>query len=247
MIPTRLPLIPALLLALTCAARADFTVVWPQPKPPPGTPPQTFPQPRFDCLPRFLDNLEKLKAGPYDMILDGDSITDLWQGPGAGVWQKHFGAIKTANFAISGDGVQSVLWRLRNGELKGQNPKLIMLMIGTNNINQNPKDVADGIKLLLNEYETQCPDSHILLLGIFPRVGATDWIAKVNPIISTYDDGKRVTYLDIGPKFLQPDGTFSKENMPDTVHPSPKGYEIWAEAIQPVMDKYFPTTTSPAK
>jgi len=168
------------------------------------------------------------------MVLDGDSITDFWQQAGAGVWQKHFGAIKTADFAIAGDGVQSVLWRLRNGELKGQDPKLIMLLIGTNNFNQNPQDVANGIKLLLNEYETQCPDAHILLLGIFPRVGATDWIAKVNPILATYDDGKRVTYLDIGPKFLQPDGTFSKENMPDTVHPSPKGYEIWPKPSSPL-------------
>jgi lysophospholipase L1-like esterase len=150
-----------------------------------------------------------------------------------------------ADFAIAGDQVQHVLWRLQHGELEGQNPKLIMLMVGTNNLGEDPKEVADGIKLLLNEYETRCPSTHILLLGVFPRGAAAisparDWVAKVSSLISSYADGKRVTYLDIGAKFLQPDGTLSADIMPDFLHPSAKGYEIWANAIQPIVDQYFP-------
>jgi len=248
MILIRLSLVPALFLALTCITHAtDSTVIWPLPQPPPGTPRATYPVPRVDWLVRFQGNLDKLKSGPYDLIFDGDSITDFWQTPGRGleIWKARYGAIKMADFAISGDQVQHVLWRLQHGELAGQDPKLIMLMIGTNNGGEDPKEIADGIKLLLNEYETQCPDAHILLLGVFPRGAAAkapirDWIAKINAIISTYDDGKRVTYLDIGAKFLQPDGTLTKEIMPDFLHPSAKGYEIWADAIQPVIDKYFP-------
>jgi lysophospholipase L1-like esterase len=252
MIPTRPILIPVLLLAFICAAHADFNLVWPLPQPPPGTARATFPQPRMDWLGRFLGNLDKLKDGPYDLIFDGDSITDNWQGSGKDVWKAHYGAIKAADFGIGGDQVQHVLWRLQNGELKGQNPKLIMLMIGTNNGGEDPKEIADGIKLLLNEYETQCPAAHILLLGVFPRGAAAntpvrDWVAKINALISTYDDGKRVTYLDIGSKFLQPDGTITSEIMPDFLHPSAKGYEIWAGAIQPVIDKYFPPVAAPAK
>ncbi len=168
---------------------------------------------------------------------------------GKDVWKAHYGAIKAADFGISGDQVQHVLWRLQHGELEGQNPKLIVLMIGTNNHGEDPKEIADGIKLLLNEYETRCPNAHILLLGVFPRGAAPNnplraWVAKINSIISTYDDGKRVTYLDIGDKFLHPDGTLTKEIMPDFLHPSPKGYEIWADAIQPVIDKYFPPSRS---
>ncbi len=253
MTPIRLSLVPALFLALNCIALADGpTVVWPLPPAPAGTTRATYAVPRIDWLERFQGNLNKLKDGPYDLILDGDSITDFWQNRGMPVWKAHFGSIKMADFAISGDQVQHVLWRLQHGELAGQNPKLIMLMIGTNNGGEDPKEIADGIKLLLNEYETQCPNAHILLLGVFPRgaeakAPVRDWVAKINSIISTYTDDKRVTYLDIGEKFLQPDGTLTADIMPDFLHPSPKGYEIWANAIQPIIDQYFPPPPAPAK
>jgi len=242
----RLSLVPSLLLAFTClVSAADSAVLWPIPSTPPGTVRATYPVPRLDWLVRFQGNLDKLKSGPYELILDGDSITDFWQGKGKDVWQAHFGSIKMADFAISGDQVQHVLWRLQHGELEGQNPKLIMLMIGTNNDGEDPKEIAGGIKLLLNEYETRCPEAHILLLGVFPRgpqakAPVRAWIAKINGIISAYNDGNRVTFLDIGAKFLQPDGTLTADIMPDFTHPSAKGYEIWANAIQPVIDKYFP-------
>jgi len=242
----RFPLIPVLFLAFnSLVLAADPIVVWPQPAKPADTPIACFPAPRVDWFVRFQTNLDKLKNGPYDFIIDGDSITDRWQTIGPDVWKAHFGAIKMADFGISGDQVQHVLWRLQHGELDGQNPKLIMLMIGTNNRAQDPKEIADGIKLLLNEYETRCPAAHILLLGVFPRGAAANnpdrpWIAKINSIISTYDDGKRVSYLDIGNKFLQPDGTLTAEIMPDFLHPSVKGYEIWADAVQPIIAKYFP-------
>jgi lysophospholipase L1-like esterase len=251
-ISIRLPLVPALLLALTgIACASDLTLTWPTPTPPPGATRATFPVPHLDWFARFETNLDKLKSGPYDLILDGDSITDFWQTTGQDVFKTRFGSIKSADFAISGDQVQHVLWRLQHGELEGQNPKLIMLMIGTNNRGEDPKEIADGIKLLLNEYETRCPNAHILLLGVFPRGAAAnnpdrDWISKINAIISTYEDGKRVTYLDFGAKFLQPDGTLTPDIMPDFLHPSAKGYVIWADAIQPVIEKYFPNAAAPA-
>ena len=248
---TRLTLASFLFLSAFALSHAsDITFTWPLPPAPAGTSRATNPVPRLEWIARFGGNLDKLKSGPYDFIMDGDSITDNWQGPGQAVLKARYGAIKTADFGIGGDRVEHVLWRLQHGELAGQDPKLIMLMIGTNNGGEDPQEIADGIKLLLNEYETQCPDAHILLLGVFPRAAlATEpvraWISKINAIISTYDDGKRVTYLDIGAKFLQPDGTLTKEIMPDFLHPSAKGYEIWADAVQPVIDKYFPP--APAK
>ena len=242
---TRLPVVSGLLLASLGGLFADVTISVPILPAPAGTTRATYPVPRVEWLDRFEANIKKLKTGPYDLILDGDSITDFWQAAGTKVWKAHFGAIKMADFAISGDQVQHVLWRLQNGELDGQNPKLIMLMIGTNNNGEDPKEIAGGIQLLLNEYETRCPAAHILLLGVFPRGGPAktplrDWVAKINSLISADDDGKRVTYLDIGAKFLQPDGTLTADIMPDFLHPSPKGYEIWANAVQPVIDTYFP-------
>jgi lysophospholipase L1-like esterase len=174
---------------------------------------------------RFNANRDKLKDGPYDLVFDGDSR-------------------KALNLGIGGDQVQDLLWRVQNGELEGQDPKLIVLLIGTNNLMQDPKDVAGGIRLVLNEYEQRCPDAHILLLGLFPRDpkdvngSARNWIRSVNALIAPYDDGKRVTYMDIGAKFLQPDGTLTADIMPDFLHPSAKGYQILADAIQPVVDKY---------
>jgi lysophospholipase L1-like esterase len=246
---SRLPILASLALLGICASAEPLTITLPVPQAPPGTPAALFPSPRLDWLDRVEGNLEKLKEGPYDMIWDGDSITDGWQGGGKAVWTEHFGKIKTADFGIGGDQVQHVLWRLQHGELDGQDPKLIMLMIGTNNLGQNPKDVAAGIKLLLNEYETRCPHAQILLLGIFPRGPKPtdpprDWIAKVNGIISGYTSDPRVTYLDFGGDFLQPDGTLPKTMMPDALHPNAAGYEIWAHAITPVVEKYFPGQTA---
>jgi len=125
-------------------------------------------------------------------------------------------------------------------------PKLIVLLIGTNNIaNYTPAQIGEGVKAIIDAYQKRCPDSAILLQGIFPRGEkpedpARAKIKQVNEIISKFGDGKKVIYLDFGDKFLQPDGTISREIMPDFLHPSAKGYQIWADAIQPVIDQYLP-------
>jgi lysophospholipase L1-like esterase len=210
----------------------------------PGGNPVLFPVPVFDraFLYHYIGNLQKFGQGPFKLVFDGDSITDNWQGQHPSVYD-YFGSYKLLDNAIAGDQTENVLWRVRHGDLKGQHPKLIMLLIGTNNIGQEPKDIAAGIQAILQEYETRCPEAHILLLGVFPRgqqpnTPTREWIKSINKIISTFDDGNRVTYLDIGDKFLQPDGSISPEIMPDFTHPTPKGYQIWADAVSPVIEKY---------
>jgi lysophospholipase L1-like esterase len=221
------------------------TLSWPFPmSAPAGTPAAIFPVPHADWLYRFAGDQQREKQGPYDFVMDGDSITDNWQGPGQDVWKQRYANIKVMDNAIGGDQVQHVLWRVQHGDLDGLDPKLIMLMIGTNNGGQDPKDIAAGIKLIIGEYEKRT-HAQILLLGVFPRdpaptSGARTWIKNINAILSTYSSDPRVTYMDIGDKFLQPDGTLTPDIMPDFLHPSPKGYVIWADAIQPVIDKYFP-------
>jgi beta-glucosidase len=234
-----------LVTQLSLLARADgLTFTYPLPPAPANVPKAVYPAPRLDWIERFQGNIDKLKDGPYDFIIDGDSITDGWQAKGKDVWAKHFGAIKSVDMGISGDQTEHVLWRLQHGQVAGLDPKLVMLMIGTNNHGQDPQSVADAIKLIIGEYETRCPHAQILLLAIFPRGAAADnpdraWIAKVNGIISGYASDKRVTYLDIGKNFLQPDGTLTADIMPDFLHPNDKGYEIWAQAVLPVVQKYF--------
>jgi lysophospholipase L1-like esterase len=187
-------------------------------------------------------NLEVAKQGDVDVLFMGDSITDFWRnetGPNAGkpVLDKYFGNLKVANFGIAGDTTQGVLYRLQHGEGQGFSPKAVMLMIGTNNTGRNTgPEIAEGIGAVVLELQKDFPKAKILLLGIFPRSTAKDpvrtTLAEINTIISKLHDGDRVHYLDIGAKFLDAEKSISKEIMSDALHPSPKGYEIWAEAVK---------------
>jgi len=196
---------------------------------------------------RFAQKLAQSKQqGGADLVFMGDSITHGWEGSGKDVWAQNFGAYKTLNVGYGGDRTEHVLWLLDNGELDGVNPKLIVLMIGTNNTGhrpltqEKPEDTAAGIKAILEKIGQKAPEAKVLLLPIFPR-GATpqDGLRvrneKVNELIKGYADGKRVVFLDFNKDFLQPDGTLSKEIMPDLLHPNAQGYEIWAKAVLPVV------------
>lgn len=183
---------------------------------------------------------ERAKQGDVDLIFIGDSITQGWEGePGKDVWQKFYGSRKAMNAGISGDRTQHVLWRLDHGNVDGIKPKLAVVMIGTNNSGgDSPQDIAAGITAIVEELREELPETKILLLGIFPR-GETpeDRQRKVNKatneIVKSLDDGKRVYYLDISKEFLDDNGKLSQQIMPDLLHLSKRGYEIWAEAIEP--------------
>jgi N-acetylglucosamine-6-sulfatase len=176
------------------------------------------------------------KAGQVDLLFIGDSITDGWRdGQALAIWNKYFAPFKAANFGIGGDRTEHVLWRLQNGELEGISPKLAVLMIGTNNASalDAPADVALGIKAILAEFKARSPKTKILLLGIFPRgvQHLRESNDQVNKIIRGFADGKHIVYGDIGVKLVKPDQSMDLEIMPDQLHLSPKGYQIWADAI----------------
>jgi lysophospholipase L1-like esterase len=179
----------------------------------------------------------------------GDSITDFWRNRGSNVWNQYYAPQHAANFGISADRTEHVLWRLDNGELDGIHPKVVVLMIGTNNTgkerNGTPRNttpqVIEGVQAVVNDIRAKLPDTKILLLGIFPRGTLDDpqraQVALINTVIAKLDDGKMVRFLDIGPKFLEADGTLSKNIMPDLLHPSERGYQIWADAMNPTLDE----------
>jgi beta-glucosidase len=187
---------------------------------------------------------ERVAKGNVDLIFIGDSITQGWEGGGAKkVWEEYYGKRNAVNLGISGDRTQHVLWRLENGNIKGISPKLAVIMIGTNNSGSNTsEEIADGVKAIVKKLREDLPETKILILGIFPRgenpenkqrqvnIGANALIAKAA-------DNKMVHYLDIGDKFLAPDGALSKEIMPDLLHLNEKSYRIWAESIEPSVAK----------
>jgi lysophospholipase L1-like esterase len=189
--------------------------------------------------------LKRGKEGKIGLLFLGDSITEGW-GRAKKVWEKSYGTDDVANFGIGGDRTEHVLWRIDNGELDGISPKVVVLMIGTNNIGAPKEQILAGVTKVVSEIHEKLPDTKLLLLGIFPR-GADpadakvatmrEKIAFVNEHLSKLDDGKKTRYLDIGPKFLDPDGKLPKEIMPDYLHPNEKGYQIWADSMQPLLDE----------
>jgi beta-glucosidase len=154
------------------------------------------------------------------------------------MFDKYFGNMKTANFAIAGDTTQGNLWGLKNGEGQGFSPKAVMLMIGTNNMGPNtPPEIAEGIGAVVLELRKDFPSAKILLLAIFPRGLPTDpnraRIAECNKIISKLDDQKHVFYMDIGSHFLDDKGVFLPDSFQaDNLHPTAKGYDLWGAAVK---------------
>jgi lysophospholipase L1-like esterase len=196
----------------------------------------------------FMAHKERLiQQGGTQLVFIGDSITDGWRnGDQRDIFDDYFGKYHPYNIGISGDQTQHVLWRIEHGELDGISPKVAVIMIGTNNLGnmrQTPQETIDGVTAVVKAVEQKVPNIKILLLGIFPRANKADdpfraQIKQVNDAISKLDDGgKHVKYLDIGGKFLDPDGTLPRTIMPDYLHPNVKGYQIWAEAIKPSVDE----------
>ena len=193
------------------------------------------------------DKAELLKNGPIDMVILGDSITDGWRGsPQNEIYQKAFGKFNAFNTGIGGDMTQHVLWRIDHGELDGISPKVAMIMIGTNNLGwggQNVKQTMDGVRCVVDTVAKKLPHTKILLLAIFPRGEKADdpfraKIKEVNAVLAQLPACNRnVIYLDIGAKFLADDGTLPKYVMPDALHPNAVGYQIWADAVGPLVNR----------
>ena len=201
-------------------------------------------------LKRHEEFVAEARGGGIEVLFLGDSITDFWRSPdpakgGQAVWDREFAPLKAANFGISGDRTQHVLWRLRHGEAEGYRPKVVVLMIGTNNTGwerdgttprNRPPEVTAGVTAVVDELRARFPEAKILLLAIFPR-GEKDspqraQVAEVNRALAKLHDGAHIFFLDISDRFLDAEGNIPREVMPDLLHPSLKGYEIWAEAIR---------------
>lgn len=197
-------------------------------------------QPQAGFLKSHESFVALAKKGEAQVVFLGDSITAGWNGQKA-LFDKEYAQYKAVNFGIGGDRVQHVLWRVENGEFEGIKPKVVVLMIGTNNAGvaeNSPEQIAAGIKNIIAAIHKRSADTKVLLLAIFPRgageannPGRTKNKA-VNALIAKFDDGQKVHFFDIGPKFLTADGTLSKEIMPDLLHLNAKGYQIEADAIR---------------
>jgi len=201
---------------------------------------------------RFFELHEKFlargKAGPIGVLFLGDSITEGW-GKAPHIWEHYYGQWQPANFGIGGDQTQHVIWRIENGELDGISPQVVVFMLGTNNSGAHTAEqIAAADRKIVGLIRARLPETKILLLAIFPRGPrqtrdgkAEPWeqrmavIRAANADLATLDDGKMIRFLDINASFLGNDGTIPRTIMPDQLHPNAAGYQLWADAMQPLL------------
>ncbi len=206
-----------------------------------ATTPTMKPQPwQRDWLSMHEAFASRAKSGPIDLLFLGDSITQAWAGDGRAVWDARYAPLNAANFGIGGDETQNILWRLEHGEVDGIAPKIVVLMIGTNNLGNSGHPAADtaaGVAAVVDVLKRKLPTAKILLLAIFPRDAqpGTPFRRQILQVNETISKISGVTFLDIGEKFLAADGSIPADLMPDALHLSPRGYQIWADAMGPTL------------
>lgn len=196
-------------------------------------------------LPRHEQKLAEIKAHRdagrrVDLVFLGDSITQGWENEGKAAWATYFAKHNAVALGFGGDRTENLLWRLQQGELDGMAPKAIVMMIGTNNTGDRLEDPAltvAGIKANLAEIRKRQPQAKVLLLALFPRGEKPDDLTrrhndKINALLPSLADGRQVVFLDIGRALMKPDGTLSKNILPDWLHLSPAGYDIWARSLE---------------
>jgi (4-O-methyl)-D-glucuronate---lignin esterase len=212
--------------------------------------PSDQPTPRTDANSQTAHRelLDKARRGRIDVYFVGDSITRRW---GAldypdflANWRENFFGWNAANFGWGGDGTEHILWRLENGEIDGVAPKVIVIQAGTNNVGREPggdakiAEVTRGIKAIVTRCREKAPRATIVLTAIFPRndsVVAVPEIYEINRNISALADGRQVRYLDVNDKLAGGDGRLFEGMTVDGLHPTIKGYQVWADALKPIF------------
>ena len=212
------------------------------------------PAPRADQNSKIAHEqlLEKAKQGRIDIYFEGDSITRRWGATDYPQllenWKQNFFGWNAADFGWGADRVENILWRLENGELDGVNPKVIVLLAGTNNLGRvTPasaeaavEDVTTGLRAVVGVMQSKAPDAVIILMGIFPRndnMNAMPVIDRINANLARMADGKKIRYLSINDKLAGGDGRLydGMMNANDKLHPTLKGYQVWADALKPLF------------
>lgn len=190
----------------------------------------------------YEEDIAVADKGGVNLLFIGDSITAGWNWD---IWQKNFAEYHPANFGIGGDHTGNLLWRLKNGHAEKLKPKVVVVLIGVNNfghLNETPQQVAEGITATIKLLRKIYPNAKILVNGVFPFEEKADspkrtMVKEANSLVAKLNDNKYIFVKDYGSLFLQADGSISTEVMGDFLHPTAKGYQIWADAMLPDIQK----------
>jgi lysophospholipase L1-like esterase len=206
---------------------------------------------------RHQEFIEIARAGEARVVCLGDSITSGWRAdPVRPLWDAHLAPLGAVNFGMPGDLTHQLLWRVQHGELDGLDPVAVVLLIGANDVAAlaEPREIAAMVGAILDVIRRKLPRTIVLLCGILPqgsiRSRARAVITEANRLLATLHDDRVVFWQDLGDSFLEPDGRISPDLMPDGLHPSPAGYEIWARALsaflRPRLDRASEQSTRAA-
>lgn len=225
----------------------------------------TMPVPQRGMEKRHAAKVEAIKANKYDLLLVGDSITHNLERPEyKAVWDQFFAPRNAIDLGYSGGRTENILWNLTNGELEGQAPKVVTLLIGTNNsdnanypVVHTAEQIAEGTAAIVKLLRNKVPEAKILLLRILPRTNAyrkPDGTERGNAeqrsatnqrageLVARLADDKNVFFLDLNHVFLHLDGSIDPKLMPDLLHPSPEGALAMARAMEPTLARLFGDT-----
>ncbi|MDF0644730.1 MAG: GDSL-type esterase/lipase family protein [Nitrospira sp.] len=234
-------------LALVCGIVQAETALAPfiHASVPEGKPAAVVPAPQAESwwTTRHEHVLARIRQGNVGLLFIGDSITQGWASKGRSVWDEYYERRRAVNLGFAGDRTEHVLWRLDHGEIEGITPKLIVLMIGTNNSGHRhdpPAETAAGIEAILRTLLMGLPGTKILLLGIFPRgASGADHLRQLNAAINErirhFADSQRVFFLDLSRRFLDEQEHASRELLPDYLHLSERGYQVWADGMETMI------------
>lgn len=195
--------------------------------------------------------VQKAKQGGIDVYFVGDSITRRWGATDAQYrpllenWKTNFFGWNAANFGWGADRIENILWRLQNGELDGVNPKVIVMLAGANNVGNQPgspekiEDITRGLKALVDLCRSKAPDATIIVTAIFPRndnMAVIPGINAINNNLAKLAVGPKLRFININDKLADKDGRLFPGMMnPDRLHPALKAYQIWADALKPIL------------
>ena len=220
--------------------------------------PAVVPVPRTDRNSQLAHEqlLAKARQGGIDLYFVGDSIIRRWGCSDAQYrdllanWTTNFHGWNAGNFGWGSDTVQNILWRLENGELAGVRPKVVVLLAGTNNLKPGDTgeraeakiaEVVAGIRAILDSVQRQAPAATVILMGVLPRNSPGEGltlmptIRRLNSRLAGFADGKRIRYLDLDARLADRDGQLLAGMMHDGVHPTVQGYQVWADALKPIL------------
>jgi lysophospholipase L1-like esterase len=258
-------IVPSLCFSQTSPPATDPPQTPATPQPVETSSPRRFgrggpPVPAYEPSPRTDRNsqlaheqlLEKSKQGGIDIYFEGDSIARRWGTSDAQYkdflanWNENFFGWNAADFGWGADTIQNILWRLNNGELDGVNPKIIVVLAGTNNVGRQRgndakvQEISRGLKAIIDICQNKAPNATIIMTAIFPRNDNMEVMATIKEINANLEklcDGKKVRYLNVNDKLADPDGKLfdGMMNVADKLHPTVKGYQVWADGLKPIF------------